>query len=64
MDIEKKLEILNKDFATCEITKATVEDVYKHPNLYRGSVKTLLGRILTTEEYNKWKEKMRSIKLP
>lgn len=63
-DIKKKLEILNKDFTTCEVTKASVDDVHKHPNLYRGSVKTSLGNILTTSEYSEWKKRMLSIKLP
>lgn len=56
--------ILNQEYQTKIITQESINDIFKYPHLYRGSVKTSLGYIFTTKEYDQWKNKILNTKLP
>ena len=63
-NIKKAEEILLKDYRTKEVTEDSIEQTKKYPHLFRGSVKTSLGRFYTSLEFNRRKEKILKAKLP
>lgn len=61
---EEIKEIAFRDFKKLKITKASIQDIFMHPRLYRGSVKTAIGAIYTNEEYEEFRQRAYNIKLP
>lgn len=62
--LEEIKEIAFRDFKKPKITKASIQDVFEHPQLYRGSVKTSIGAIYTDEEYEEFRKNTYGIQLP
>ncbi len=57
--------ILEKEYPELNITKKTIENIRKHPQLYQNvPVRVAMGKIYTTEEFQKRSDKILSTPLP
>lgn len=57
--------ILEKDYPELNITEQTIENIKKHPRLYRNSpTRISMGKIYTTEEFQKRSDEILTMRLP
>ena len=57
-------KIIFTDFTDKKVTNGSKKQVMDYPRLFRGSVKTSLGKFYTTDEYDKKRSDVLKIKLP
>lgn len=60
----KKSDNLEKSYPPLRINDATIDNILKHPKFYRGHVRTSIGKIYKTGEFEKRSDEILGKELP
>ena len=64
MTSRKNYSILEAEYVIPHIKKSTIEKILKHPQFFRGHVRTEIGNIYTSDEFKKKSDEVLGRKLP
>ena len=64
MASRKNNSILESEYVTPHVEKCTIEEILKHPQFFRGHVRTEIGNIYTSDEFKKKSDEVLGRKLP
>ena len=62
--INKSKEILEQDYPKLIITEKTIDAIMQHPKFFRGHIRTLMGKLYNSEEFEKKSDSILKQKMP
>lgn len=56
--------MMEQTYPKLNITQKTIDEILSHPKFFRGHVRTLMGKIYTTDQFEKRSDSILGKKLP
>lgn len=60
----RNYDILEKEYQTPKIDGKTIDGILRHPRFFRGHVRTAMGKLYTTGEFEKRSDEVLGRRLP
>lgn len=64
MKLKKKKSIARRSYSIPVINDKTIKGILSHPKFFRGHVRTAMGKVYKTGEFEKRSDRVLGMKLP